>query len=426
MFEKLGDKAVVLAFLYPAIMFCILGLALTPMLRAQMDGIPFAVVTLDEGSSLPISDVNVGDELVDRLLSGEGLSVSDEDGEDAGDGTDGMFGNAGIVWAQMSSEQELRDALAANQYYGGIVIPRDFTAQQMLSATGLGGAPTLKVLINDAKNPMLAQQMGPNIKSALLQAGISVDVEEVNQADIGGGTMAPMMAVQMIVMPLVIMTLIASIVVSLVLWPRKGATRRARLAAFAKQLVAGAFLSAFIAFLGAGIDVWFGGLDLPMERLFPLLWLAVGAMMCVVVALCDLFLPLGVLVGIATFALGMGCAMIAYEMLPAFWQEWVYPWVPQHYLGDDVRALVYLGSEAISANLGYWVALFDVGTVAFVLALLVPQKSRAAQDGTESPIAARKRKMQEAKVARHAKAAARKSGRAGKGEGAAAAENEGR
>ena len=375
MLEKLGKRAVAAPFMLPLLICCILGLAMTPILRAQMNDIPFVVVTLDKGSELPISDVNVGDELVDRLLSGEGLDAIGDSGEEEDDSSS-PFGNATIKWIQMDSEQELRDALAANEYYGGIIIPEDFTAQQMRSVTGLGGAPTLKVLVNDAKNPMLAQQMGPNLKSGLLQAGISVDVEEVNAADIGGGTMAPMMAVQLLVMPLFIMTLIGSILLSVVLWPRDSAPRSVRVAAFVKQLVVGAILSAFIAFVGTGIDVWFGGLDLPMDRLFPFVWLAVGAIMAAIVFLCDLALPLGALVGITTFALGMSCAMLAPEMLPPFWQEWVYPWVPQHFLGDGVRAIIYLGTDALSTQLNYWATLYGIGAVAAALAIIVPQRAQ--------------------------------------------------
>ena len=375
MLEKLGKRAVAAPFMLSLLICCILGLAMTPILRAQMNDIPFVVVTLDKGSELPISDVNVGDELVDRLLSGEGLDAIGDSSEEEDDSSS-PFGNATIKWIQMESEQELRDALAANEYYGGIVIPEDFTAQQMRSVTGLGGAPTLKVLVNDAKNPMLAQQMGPNLKSGLLQAGIFVDVEEVNAADIDGGTMAPMMAVQLLVMPLFIMTLIGSILLSVVLWPRDGAPRRVRAISFVKQLVVGAILSAFIAFVGTGIDVWFGGLDLPMDRLFPFVWLAVGAIMAAIVFLCDLALPLGALVGITTFALGMSCAMLAPEMLPPFWQEWVYPWVPQHFLGDGVRAIVYLGADALSSQLNYWLTLYGIGAVAAVLSIIVPQRAQ--------------------------------------------------
>lgn len=370
MLEKLGPRAVIAPFIIPIVLFLVLGTAIGPMLLASMHNIPFAIVTLDEGSSLPITDVNVGDELVERLMEGEGLDALN----DSGDESESALGDVSIAWTQLSSEEELRQALADNLYYGGIIIPGDFTASQMMSATGLGGAPTITVLLNDAKNPMLAQQMGPNLKSAMLQAGISVEVEEVNTADIGGGTMAPMMAVQMLVMPLFIMTLIGSILLSVVLWPREGASRKERAIALVKQLVVGALLAAFIALMAMGMEVWIGGLDLPVERLYPFLVLACACIMAALVGLCDLALPLGVLAGVTTFALGMSCAMLAYEMLPAFWQQWVYAWVPQHYLGDGLRAIVYLGAGPLANNMEYWVILPIVGLVAALLAIAVPER----------------------------------------------------
>ena len=368
MLEKLGARAIAAPFAIPIVLFLVLGTAVSPILMAGMNDIPFAIVTLDEGSSLPISDVNIGDELVERLQNGEGLDAL----QDSENESETSLGNVSIAWAQLGSEEELREALADNRYYGGIIIPKDFTAQQMMSATGLGGAPTITVLLNDAKNPMLAQQMGPNLKSAMLQAGISVEVEEVNEADIGGGTMAPMMAVQMLVMPLFIMTLVGSVLLSVVTWPRNGAPRRQRIIALVKQLIVGTILSAFIACIALGIELWIARLDLPVEQMFPFLWLACACMMAAITGLCDLALPLGALAGITTFALGMSCAMLAYEMLPPFWQEWVYPWAPQHFMGDGLRAIIYLGAEPFANSLQYWLTLTAIGAAAAFLAILVP------------------------------------------------------
>lgn len=430
MLEKLGNRAVILAFAWPLFMFCILGFAVSPILQAQAHDVPFAVVTLDEGSSLPISDVNVGDELVERLLDGEGLGdMGDDSNSDAADdSSSGTIDTSSIVWTQLSSEEELRDALAANEYYGGIIIPADFTAQQMRSATGLGGAPTLQVVLNVAKNPSLAQQMGPSLKSLMLQAGISVEVEEVNDAEIGGGSMAPLMAVQMAAMPTVVMTLITSIILAVVVWPRGGQSRRVRAAAAVKQVGVGIFLAAFIAFLGLGIDVVFGGLDLPMERVYPFVFLAVGAMMAALVGLCDLALPLGVLVGLATFSLGMSCAMLAPEMLPTFWVENIYPWVPQHYMGDGIRAIVYLGAGPLDTEISYWACLYAIGAVALVLALAVPKRAKAdgsparaghakARGGARKMLAARaKRQGRDDATARQAESAHRRDAVAMDGE----------
>jgi len=406
MLEKLGSRAIAAPFVIPILICCILGLAMTPILRAQMTDVPFAIVTLDAGSELPFTDVNVGDELVERLLDGESLGDVGNEGDDAGDSSSAL-GNASIVWTVFQDEGELRDALAANEFYGGIIIPKDFTAQQMRSATGLGGAPTLTVLLNTAKNPSLAQQMGPNLKSQMLQAGISVEVEEVNTADIGGGTMAPMMAVQMMAMPVFIMSLIGGILLSVVVWPRNGATRRQRLLTVVKQLVVVVVLSWIVATLGTGIDVWFGGLNLPMDRLFPFVWMAVGAMLALLVAVCDLALPLGALIGVTTFALGMSCAMLAPEMLPPFWQEWVYPWVPQHYLGDGIRGIIYLGMGPFDVSFTYWMTLYGIAAAALFLALIVPQRKKVEGDASLRPeprglAAIRARRMQKMRERRAA------------------------
>lgn len=50
-----------------------------------------------------------------------------------------------INWTQLRSESELQDALDNNGYYGGIVIPANFTSQQVSSTVGLGNAPEIGV-----------------------------------------------------------------------------------------------------------------------------------------------------------------------------------------------------------------------------------------------------------------------------------------
>ena len=391
MFEKLGKRALILPLVFPFVMFIVFGLAVGPTLSANMKEVPFAVVTLDEGSSLPVSDVNVGDTLVEKLLDGESLGSLGSDDEDADDSSNSAFGDTTIQWTVFDTEEELREALANNEYYGGIIIPADFTSQQMMSSTGLGGAPTITVLLNEAKNPSLAQQMGPTMRSAMLKAGISVDVEEVNDADLGGGSMAANMGVQMIAMPMMIMTLIVSILISLVYWPREGEpTRKQRLLALVKQIIIGALASALVAGLCLGIEVGIGGMTLPVDRLFPFLWLACGCMMAAVVGLADFALPLGALVGVTTVFLGMCCAMLAGEMLPEFWQTWVYPWAPQHYIGDAIRAIEYLGKGSFDTTMWYWGYLPAIGGVGALLALAMPthKKKRGAHGKAAASIPA--------------------------------------
>lgn len=366
--ENLGNKAFAVPLAICLVLVCVLGLAVAPILGASPRNVPFAIVSLDEGAVTFAGEANVGETLAENLISGEASLGGEGDAKSSA----GAMKDA-IEFTRLDSEEELAAALEANEYYGAIVIPENFTSAQMLSATGIGEPPVIKLVFNQAKNPMIANTMKSTIASALLQVGIVVEVETVNSADIGGGALSGMMAVQMLVMPLMMMVMIPSIMTSVLTWPREAGTTRKQKAR--KALVHAAFLallSLLVAALALSVVVLFGGMDLPVGRLLPFIWLAAYCMMLAAVGLCDLFLPLGVLATVTVFALGMGTAMMPPEMLPEFWANWVCPWAPQAAIGEGVRSIVYIGAGSFDVGASRLLALGAVGAASLVAAIFAP------------------------------------------------------
>lgn len=153
MFEKLGKKAIVAPVGIGIVLCCILSLAVSPMLRANPQNVPFAIVNLDKGAITIAGDNNIGKTMADNLVSGE-ISLGSGDDKSSSN----SFSDA-VSWTQLSSEEELKEALANNEYYGGIMIPANFTSQQTNSAVGLSNAPELTVYLNKGKNPQMATSM---------------------------------------------------------------------------------------------------------------------------------------------------------------------------------------------------------------------------------------------------------------------------
>lgn len=336
MFEKLGNRAPALPLVFAIVVTLILGTAVNPILNASPNEVPFAVVSLDKGATTFAGATNAGDTLVENLLSGE--SLGGDDGEESDNN------QATIVWTQLESEEQAREALANNEYYGALIIPEDFTSGQMIKMAG-GKAPELKVLLNKGRNPQMATTMQTNMAEMMLKAGIAVDVEMVNDADVGGGSMAEMMCVQMNVMPLFIISLIGSILTSILFWHREQKeSRRDKAQAAVKQAVYLLAVSAAISGLVLCITVVGGALTVPAGTMYLFLWLSCYCLMLCITGLCDIALPLGALIGVTVFALGMGTAMLAPEMLPAFWRDWVIPWAPQAYIGNGLRQIIYFGA----------------------------------------------------------------------------------
>lgn len=374
MLEKIGKKALGAPFVVAIVLCCVLGLAISPMLRAEPSEVPFIVVNEDEGAITIMGESNVGQTMVDAMLSGEGSLLGDDTNED--DGAASSLGDATITWTQLSSEEEALEALKGTTYYGALVIPQNFTGQQMNALVGLGTAPEIKVYLNEGKNAQLASTMQTMITAGMTEAGVAVDAQLVNTADVGGGMMASMMMIQMIVMPFMMLCLVSSILLSLLVWRldilklREASDAKAVTA----QLLIALIFAAFIACLTLLIDVVGGGMTLPFGELFLYLWAAGFCVMCFLMGFCDLCFPVGAVIALSVFAFGMGTAMLGQEMLPAFWADFVYPWAPQACMGNGIRAIIYFHTNPYTTTLMPVFIEGAIGLVAFVLAVLIPSR----------------------------------------------------
>lgn len=56
------------------------------------------------------------------------------------------------------------------------------------------------------------------------------------------------------------------------------------------------------------------------------------------------------IVGALILLLGMTSAYLPFEALPVFWQDWVAPWVPELYMGNGLREVVFAGGSAWNAG----------------------------------------------------------------------------
>ena len=378
MLEKLGKKALVAPFAIGIVLCCILSLAISPMLRADPHNVPFAIVNLDKGAVTIAGNSNIGETLTNNLISGEtSLGGSGEDSP-ANSMTDA------ISWTQLSSEEELLTELDNNGYYGGIVIPANFTSQQMSSAVGLSSAPEITVYLNKGKNPQMASTMQTTLAAGMLKAGIACDIQLVNDATLGDGTMSDTMAIQMLVMPLFMMTMICSIITSLLFWHKDVTGLRKKNVGIAAVAQVGFIVavSAVIAGLALFVDTVAGGLSLPLAQVYLFCWMACFCCMLCFVALCNMALPLGALVAIGTFALGMGTAMLGPEMLPSFWADWICPWAPQAHIGNGARTIIYFSRIPNISDLLPLFGFAATGVIVLVAAALLSKRGEAGKKYT--------------------------------------------
>lgn len=396
--EKMRDKAFVIPFAVGIAILCILGIAITPMFSATPKNVPMAIVNLDEGATLPNGEeMNAGDLIVEKMMN---ASTETEEGSEAP-----------VAWTEVESKQALDGAMDNGDFYGAIIIPNDFTQMQMngqtmvieaiqeqlpslLSATPQmqtnpqalmlpmqelassitqaqqsAEKPSVDVVLNLAKSPMLAQTMQTSLTSLLSQAGIQATIETIGEAPSeGSGPLSAMLSVQFMVMPLFMMTIIMGIACSVLLWPRH-ASRTERTRAILVQLGYCAVASFVAAVCAYGIVAWIGGVSIKVLAIL-LLWLASFCLMLTTVGLCDIALPLGVFVMLCVFALGMCTAVLPAPMLPTFWVDWVLPWAPQNYIGEGLRNIIYLGGGAFDKGVGALAVWGCAGAIALCVALM--------------------------------------------------------
>lgn len=333
MFDNVGNKRWALPAAAIVALFCIVSLIAYPMMHAEPKELPIALVTLDEGMEGPTGAVNAGSALAEKLTEAAG---SADDGDEP----------APLAWTELGSQAELDEALDDNAFYGALVIPADFTASQAAAQAGAGEASPVTVIVNQGKNPMAAQIVQQALTAMVQAGGITANTEVINAADIGGGSMSSMMAVQMTVMPTVMLTLVPTILLFFGFRPGKGASRTQRFKAYGTQLGYGVVLS-LAAACGAMLVVGaVGGLDIAAGTAIPFLWLASFCLMALLLGAFNLCAPAGALLAVVVVAGGMACAMLPPEMLPTLWADWIYPWVPQRFIGDGVRSIAYMNGSA--------------------------------------------------------------------------------
>lgn len=353
-----------------------------PMLNGTPKNVPYAVLSLDEGATSMGTTVNVGDQLVSKLTDPDAAATLSTASTSSSDGDS----ETPIKWTVLNSQQELDEAMNGNDYYGAIVIPKDFTAKQLAAkqsetqteaqstqsdqSDSAADKPTIEIITNGAKNASVAQQLSTQMSNTLEQLGVNVKSTTVHGYDLGTTTGAQMIG-QLSVAPTIAMSASCIMIMFSMTRAGKNASRKERLARFGIQVGYALVLSAGVAGLACFLMGVIGGMTAPFATIFPFLWMASFCIMSMLIGLMTLCFPIG---AIGMFALmgTMSCAYTAPEMLPTFFHDWIYPWSPARYVVDGVRSVIFLGDGAFNASLGALSVCLIIGLVAAAIGLALP------------------------------------------------------
>lgn len=211
-------------------------------------------------------------------------------------------------------------------------------------ASGNAAEPTIKLVINQGKNPMVSNSLGSAISSMASSAGVTFDIEYENPLPEG----MSMGFTHMILMMLTYLSsYITAVVVSNTFKPQRGRGARRSLGCVGIQVAYAVACALVIGFCAAFVISHATGAAIAFVDLALFVALASFAFQMLVLGALNLFGMAGMVVPIGLLVVGMGAAYLPMEFLPAFWQNWVCPWDPLRFMADGYRGILYMGQ-------GFW------------------------------------------------------------------------
>lgn len=408
-----GKRGIAIAAVIAVILPLAIGLLFYPVANMQLKDLPFGVLSLDAGAQTPSGELNVGDTVVEQIESGEFAETLASSSDDTGSTSVSDM----VSFRVFDSQEELDAALDNHEIYGAIVIPENFSelqakalmAEQMAAASGTGttasaaaaasganataasgtGAaaaaasdtdataataatsedvasqstaedvetPTIQVIIDYAKSPMVASQLESKLTSALTSASdqFDVDVTTINEGPAAGlsdngNPMAGMFSQMIVLMPLLICSIIVGVFVVKGLDVRSRKTAGRRIGTFAASLAIDAVMAALLSLVLFWAITYVAGVPADFAGFFGYCWVISLFLMAFFSGLACIRGRVAVVVGVLILLLGMTSAYLPLEALPAFWADWVVPWAPEYYMGNGLREVVFAGEGIWNAG----------------------------------------------------------------------------
>ncbi|MBL3700737.1 ABC transporter permease [Leucobacter luti] len=325
------------------------ALLMAPMIGMEPRDIPVAIVNLDQAVDTPAGAIAAGTAVAEAVQSADAEGL--------------------LAWRTLDTQHQLDEAMDATELYAALVIPEQFSAE-----TVAGTPPPLQLIINEGKNPMVAAQLGSSVAALTSGAEFEIETTVVNEIPTALGTVATFLP-----MVMMILVYIASYAGGIVIRSTFSLGRQGRGRTVATQLVVAAIAAALTGFGAALILAGFvPELSFSVAGAGAFLTIASFALMTVVIGAINWVGMIGMAVPVLTLLLGLGPADLPYEFLPAFWQDWVYPWNPLQFLATGARALLFQGAGWLNAGTLGLAITAAVGTVLVVSSTRTPRGNAAA------------------------------------------------
>ncbi|MEK4229356.1 YhgE/Pip domain-containing protein [Solibacillus sp. FSL H8-0538] len=308
-----------------------------------------------------------------------------------------------IKWIILNSQQEMKKEMANQNLYGAIVIPADFTEKYLSLQTTTPSSPELQVTINQGKNSTVATVVSQTLSSIVTQMNhvisnqllstmeqnkvpLTVEQARIYAAPIKStttmlhetGTLgnAPLSLFQ----PL----WIASIASAVMLWLAGKNRVFTTLAEKLKFKLVQILVAIALGFVAGFSLTWYTTFILDYEYTSFVTIAIFLAIACIsFILLISAFLSWIGIASITVFVLlmffGLPLLQLAPEMLPDFYRDWIYPWLPMRFLFDGVREILFYNGAMWNgaAIVLFWIAV--VSSFIHLAKALVPTKQEVSE-----------------------------------------------
>ncbi|WP_052339351.1 YhgE/Pip domain-containing protein [Gorillibacterium massiliense] len=378
----INKKSLLLPPIVALVIAFIFSLVLIPSAKQTPKQLPLAIVNEDQGA--------IGKTMVETIEKTSQATTGDS--------------KPVVKWIAVSTTEEAIAGMNNQKYYGALVLPKDFSEKQASLKTASPSQPEIVIYVNQGKNALAAntvtqmlngmvdgmnktvsQQLLAGLKqqgatltadqAALLASPILKTVNPVNQT--GKLANAPASLFQ----PLWMASLVAAAIMWMNVRKTEASTKKKSLNHKGIQILAGA-----VAALVTGFGLtWFAegilGFDFPsFSDTAIFLSIASFSFFSIIRAVLEWlgFAALPVFALVLFF--GGPLLAMAPEIMPAFYKDWIYGWLPMRFMVDGLRELFFFGkglSWSQPTAVLVWIAIGSIAV--FALSVFKP-KAKAAAD----------------------------------------------
>ncbi|MBE5098170.1 YhgE/Pip domain-containing protein [Priestia aryabhattai] len=381
---KIGNQKLI--YFSPIIVVAVIFifiLTLIPSASSAPKNLPIAFVNADEGMTVPAKgNVNIGNQMEQNMKR-----ASTE--------------QSLVKWIFVSNTKEVEKGLNNQKYYGALIIPKDFTKKQATLQTAQPNVPAIRLLVNQGMNTAastLASQvlngavdkMNENMRLQLVkrfeQNGTQlsanqalalatpiqktvINVNETGNYSVNGN--APVSLFQ----PLWMASIAGAAMVFLSIQKITFSSRKEKIVNQVGFVIIGVILA-----LSAGFGLaWLAevvGISVP-SFLDTALFLAIAyfSFFTLISAVLSWLGLKGLPIFVIILFFGAPLLSMAPEIMPDFYREWIYPWLPMRFMVDGVRELFFFGEHLTWNHSVSALALISLISLCALFASALPASS---------------------------------------------------